>query len=524
MKEGERVSMKKSMFYALSMVLLALMMTSTFAIFRVHSAPPPWTGYVKPSFTDYAPSGMPDFDEKQDMWGPAQGLYTWCVPVAVADSLWWLDSEYESIYCASPVPPPYISDHFGLVTAYNQWDDHDPANVDPLVRNLAFLMDTDGQRTGVPHLGTRWIDVQPGIQAYLVQQGVTGSFEVHGLDFPNFNWINTEVQKCQDVELFLEFYYFYGQGWEPITYPQFESGHCVAVAGSDNTTNPGQVLISDPWMDAYESGLVPGRSPVPHVHMPPGNTATHNDAQYVSQDAYNVVPYVFPMNPLPPPPYLAPNGYPPTVWELQGYMQTLGFPDPNWHAFIRGAVATSPLPDIAVTNITTSKTGCLPFPSASLNYTVTVNVTVANHCAIYESDVNVTAYADPSMPPSLVIGSQNVSLNAGSSASVTFTWNLSSSLGVFYGNYTLRAYAAIVPGETNTADNTFTDGKILVTIPGDINGDLKCALADLSLLAKCFNTRPGDQKWNPNADFNNNGQVALAELSIMAKHFNEHYP
>jgi hypothetical protein len=85
--------MKKSRLYVVSMILLTLMLASAFAVFRV-SAPATWQGYVKPSYPDYAPSGMPDFDEKQDLWGPAPGVYTWCGPVAVANSLWWLDSEY----------------------------------------------------------------------------------------------------------------------------------------------------------------------------------------------------------------------------------------------------------------------------------------------------------------------------------------------------------------------------------------------------------------------------------------------
>ncbi len=200
--------MRHIRYEVVSLVLIAMILGGTIALFSAHVLAAPWQGYVKPAFTDYAPSGMPDFDEKQDLWGPALGTYTWCVPVAVADSLWWLDSEYESINYSSPVAPPTISDHFNLVTAYGLWDDHNPSNVDPLVRNLALLMHTDGQGLGGGWVGTRWIDVAPGIQAYLVQQGVNSLFEVHQMDFPVFPWIDAQVTQCQDVELFLEFWYF----------------------------------------------------------------------------------------------------------------------------------------------------------------------------------------------------------------------------------------------------------------------------------------------------------------------------
>jgi hypothetical protein len=154
--------MRKNRFSALALVFVAILSTSTAVTFRAY-APSTWQGYVKPSYPDYAPSGMPDFDEKQDAWNPT-GAFTWCGPTAAADTLWWLDSEYESIVCPNPVPPPTISDHFGLVINFSNWDDHDPQNVAPLVPLLAGMMDTDGLAKGDAHIGTRFGDFVTGIQ------------------------------------------------------------------------------------------------------------------------------------------------------------------------------------------------------------------------------------------------------------------------------------------------------------------------------------------------------------------------
>jgi hypothetical protein len=112
-------------------------------------------------------------------------------------------------------------------------------------------------------------------------------------------------------------------------------------------------------------------------------------------------------------------------------------------------------------------------------------------------------------------------LDVRQNTTITFDWNTT---GFAYGNYTISAYAWPVPGETNTLDNNFTGDVVTVTIPGDINGDFRCSLSDLSRLTKAFNTYPGDAKWNPNADINSNGNVGLSDLSIMAKHYNQHYP
>ena len=487
--------MRHIRYEVVSLILIAMILGGTSALFSTHVLAAPWQGYAKPAFTDYAPSGMPDFDEKQDHWGPVAGTYTWCVPVAVADSLWWLDSEYESKNYSNPVAPPTISDHFNLVTTYNStWDDHNSSNVDPLVRNLAALMHTDQG-----HVGTLWTDVAPGIQAYLVQQGVDSLFEVHQMDFPVFPWIDAQVTQCQDVELFLEFWYFNLGTWQKTTNPNFESGHCVAVAGSNATTN--QVLVSDPYYD---------------VSAPAVNSAVHNDAQYVLQDPYTTVQTVFPPNPIPP-------GYPPSVLELQNYgLLTSG--DPNLRAFVRGAVATSPIPvhDVAVTDLTSLKT--VVFRGFCDNLTAT-----AQNLGDSTENFNVTVYANTT-----IITTLNFNLASGSSATQPLLWNTSS---FAYANYTLNAVADTVPGETNTTNNNFTAlGRVRMSIVGDLTGrtdnpydfvpDGKVLIVDVSVVSKLFG-----QKSPPaaaNCDVTGitltvpDGKILIDDVATVSKHYAEH--
>jgi hypothetical protein len=476
-----------------------------------------WVGYLKPAFPDYAPSGMPDFDEKQDQWGPGPGTYTWCGPVAVANSLWWFDSKYESRIFANPVPPPVVSDHFPLVTAYGSWDDHDQQNVDPLVRNLAWLMDTDGQRTLDGHMGTRWQNLENGTKYYIAQQGLTKYFEVHNQTFPDFNWISNEVLVSQDVVLFLEFYKYTLGGWQPLTNPpSLEAGHFVTCAGVNSTAS--ELLISDPWQDAFEAGTdLKGRSPVPHAYPHP--STVHNDAQYVSQDAYQVIPW----NIQPPPP-----GYPPTVYELAGYLQTMGY-DPTYHAFINAAVATSPagVHDVAVTNVTTSKYGCLPKETVGKGVTCRINATVQNQGTFGET-FNVTAYANATK-----IESKQITLASGSSTVVTFKWNTT---GYAFGNYTIKAVADTVLGETDTADNSFTDGTIRVCLVGDVNGDKKVELKDVFAVGKAYGSARGSDGlyWHtpaksccphsPNCDINDDDKIDLKDYYATTKNFGKTEP
>ena len=97
-------------------------------------------------------------------------------------------------------------------------------------------------------------------------------------------------------------------------------------------------------------------------------------------------------------------------------------------------------------------------------------------------------------------------------------------VGFAYGNYAISAIADTVPDETDTADNSLTDGWAVITIIGDINGDFKVDIKDLVLVIKHYASYPGHPKWNPNADVNSDGKVDIKDLVLVIKHFGEHYP
>jgi hypothetical protein len=523
--------------------------------------PPPWNvtaesiippgPYYKPSYPDYAPSGMPDFDQKQDNWLSGGVGWTWCGPVSVANSLWWFDSKYDPI---------------DIVTAYQGIpDDHSPLNVKPLVTNLAFLMDTDGIRTHLAHTGTSYIDMQVGISQYLQQQGINpvgdcdgdgdvdaadlqiindalwthagdtnwnmaadividnyidnndydaafanlgkvGKFYEHTEDLPAFSYIQDEILRCEDVVLLLEFWNQTAPGvWKklmiPYDLPGGAGGHYVTCAGVNCSTS--ELIISDPWQDAFEAKLVPGRSPVPHTY--PHTSTVHNDTQFVSQDAYTAALWIEPPNsPYPQQP----------IWELLNYLTLQGFP-PTYHAFIRAAVVTSPLHDIATTNVVTGKTGCLPMPTVGQGMTTTVNVTVQNKAGWIET-FTLTAYANSS-----VIGTTAVTLNAQETKTISFTWDTT---GFAKGNYTISAYATPVLDEYNIGNNSLPDGKVLVTIPGDVDGSFLVDGGDLGLLGFSWYAKPGDKNWNPNADIVEDGLIDGGDLGILGLHWYESYP
>jgi len=108
--------------------------------------------------------------------------------------------------------------------------------------------------------------------------------------------------------------------------------------------------------------------------------------------------------------------------------------------------------DVAVTAVNVSPLTVVP------GDIVYINVTVQNKGG-YTEIFNVTVYAN-----SAVVGVQTVSLDATVSAIFHFSWN---TCGMGKGDYTISASASVVPGEVNTADNSFVAAEpVTILTPG----------------------------------------------------------
>jgi hypothetical protein len=165
-----------------------------------------------------------------------------------------------------------------------------------------------------------------------------------------------------------------------------------------------------------------------------------------------------------------------------------------------------PTHDVGATYVMPSKT------VVGQGYSLDTMVTAAD-MGSYSETFNVTLYANTTSITSL-----NVTLSAGNSTNIMFSWNTTVTP---YGNYAISAYAWPVPGETNMASNNCTGGQITVTIPGDVNGDFKVDLKDLVILASAYGSKPGAPNWNPNADIDGKGTVGLSDLVILAQHYGQ---
>lgn len=185
-------------------------------------------------------------------------------------------------------------------------------------------------------------------------------------------------------------------------------------------------------------------------------------------------------------------------------------------------------PDIAVLNLTLSK--AVVFQGFSLP----VNLTVQNQGNDVEG-FNITLCIN-----STPVQTDYCTLPCKHLALVPVMWNTT---GLARGNYTLSAYAQPLEGETDSSDNSFTGGYIVISMVGDLNGggptiwdfipDRRCNILDVSVVAKCFGSYPGCSSpliWNVNCDVTGltfgvpDSKVNILDISLVARHFGEPHP
>jgi uncharacterized repeat protein (TIGR01451 family) len=277
--------------------------------------------YFKEPWPDYAISGVPDFDQKQDGWLYQGENWSHCGPVAAANSVWWFDSKFEP----NPMFPLIPDDNYYLVTAYPAVaSDHDPINVGGmgppgLVDDLACYFGTNsaGSGTEVHNLAQglqQYLYNDPTHPCYIPGRSRGGSYyddyHVQLVKMPTWEWVVEEVQRSEDVILLLGFWQNYNPPGVPEEWMRL-GGHYVTVAGINDVDL--QIAFSDPYLDNAEiagMGNVGVGLIFPHVPIPGHTPEVHNDAGNVSHDFYPVT--LMPQSPA-------------GLWEIVGY----GY-DPNF--------------------------------------------------------------------------------------------------------------------------------------------------------------------------------------------------
>jgi hypothetical protein len=164
--------------------------------------------------------------------------------------------------------------------------------------------------------------------------------------------------------------------------------------------------------------------------------------------------------------------------------------------------------DVAVTDVVAS-------PNAVYRgWNVTINVTVVNYGDGPE-DFNVTVFYNVTANGKQLVSS----LASNESRTLTFLWNTT---GVAYGNYTVKAIADNVTGETNATNNEFPNGIVQVKILGDVNGDGIVEMMDFNAMTNAFGAYIGHARYDVQSDLNQDGKVDIRDFYIAGQNYLKH--
>lgn len=163
--------------------------------------------------------------------------------------------------------------------------------------------------------------------------------------------------------------------------------------------------------------------------------------------------------------------------------------------------------DVAVTNVQ-----CSP-PRVYKGQPVSISVSVQNEGTTSET-FNVSVHANATIVGTLLV----TDLSAGDNTILPFTWNTTDTSK---GNYTIRATAHIVIDEVDITDNTMGDGSILVTITGDVDGDLDVDIFDIVRIADVYGVKYPNPRYDWLCDMDLDGDIDIFDIVAAASHYGE---
>ena len=166
----------------------------------------------------------------------------------------------------------------------------------------------------------------------------------------------------------------------------------------------------------------------------------------------------------------------------------------------------APTHDIAATKLTFSRNTA--YSGVTFTLPVKFNITVANF------GLSTETFWLKELANLTLIGQQNVTLAAGQSILVPFSWFPSLARGAYY----ITAQVQPVTGDPNQANNVVR-GLFHVWFKGDTNGDCKVDIVDLATVGSTFGTQVGQPGYYPAADLNNDGVINIVDLVLVAGSF-----
>jgi len=144
---------------------------------------------------------------------------------------------------------------------------------------------------------------------------------------------------------------------------------------------------------------------------------------------------------------------------------------------------------------------------------VNIAASIQNEGTIPEA-FNVTICAND-----IVVGNCIVTnLPPDNQTAISFEWDTTSHP---IGNYTITSYVDIIPGENDVSDNNLRGCWILLTVPGDVNGDYTVDIYDVVRMCAAYGSSQGCSNYEARCDIDEDGYVDIYDVVIACYYYGE---
>jgi hypothetical protein len=179
-----------------------------------------------------------------------------------------------------------------------------------------------------------------------------------------------------------------------------------------------------------------------------------------------------------------------------------------------GLKIIEPIYDVAVQDVVLSKN--LIGEGLKMNLTVTV----VNQGTFTET-LNGTISLDNE-----TVGIFTVALTANTTKEIEVEISIpvNSTRLQLYLNYTLKIEITPIEGEADLEDNILEKSWLMITLPGDINGDTEVDIFDVVMICVSYGSEEGEERYNPFSDVDGNGKIEIFDAVIACTHYGEKFP
>ena len=199
----------------------------------------------------------------------------------------------------------------------------------------------------------------------------------------------------------------------------------------------------------------------------------------------------------------------PASYVISAQAGTVPLEEDTTNNFLADGTVEVIAPDVAVLDVKPD------FGSVYQGWKINITV-IAQNQGLLPITFSVTAYYNET-----AIGTKTVTnLASNTNATLKFLWDTT---GIPYcHNQTISAQAPVIPGEVDTADNSYTSTvKVKIRIVGDVNADGTVNVLELIMVDAAFGTQPGDDNYNMYADINRDGAINVLDMIFVSAHLGE---